>query len=202
MAGEVEHAKGAAGARRAKEWLDATTRVNAQYVVPNPIAVPKLTFPWAGGSAAAAFSFDLGGFLLGGDLQGEEFLAECKFYASHGDQGTEYAKFVGKCYCAYKHRPERCDNFMWITWAPFLVTRWPELCTMAYVREQVLAHRARTVATGDEQEAETLVDDEVCQAVADRLWIIVLSERQESLVISKEHRGVIQAHEAQKGAGS
>lgn len=198
MAGEELHEQGAQGARRAKEWLDATTRANAMWVVPNTLAVAKLTFAW-GDQTGDKFSFDLGGQLLGGDIHGQEFLAESKFYSSHGDQGVQYSTWLGKCYCAYKQRPERCDNFMWITWAPFLVTKWPDLRTTSYVRDQVLVHSDRVLGTGDPTEAEALVENEVCTAVADRLWIIVLSERQERLVISKEHRGVIQAHDTRKG---
>jgi hypothetical protein len=67
-------AKGAEGARRAKLWLESTTRVNVQCVNPHRVAVPRLTFKWHGGST---FSFDLGGVLLGEDLHGQEFLAEC-----------------------------------------------------------------------------------------------------------------------------
>ena len=197
MSGEQAHEKGREGARRAKEWLDATTRVNAMYVNPNPLAVNKLTFP-RGNPEAEPFSFDLGGFLLGGEIDGEEFLAESKFYASHGDQGTAYVKYLAQCYCAYGHRPERCDNFMWITWAPFLVTKWPDLCTPDYVKSAVLTHCERALNEIDSSAAADLVDDTICEAVARRLWIIVLSERQETLVISKDHRAVIQAHDVRK----
>jgi hypothetical protein len=44
--GESAQAKGADGARRAKRWLESTTRVNAQWVNPNAAAVPKLQFKW------------------------------------------------------------------------------------------------------------------------------------------------------------
>ncbi|MEJ1155156.1 hypothetical protein [Microbacterium marmarense] len=39
--GESAQAKGADGAQRAKRWLESTTRVNAQWVNPNPPAAPS-----------------------------------------------------------------------------------------------------------------------------------------------------------------
>ncbi len=88
---------------------------------------------------------------------------------------------------------------MWITWAPFLVTKWKELPTEAYVREAVLQHCDKSLAEPDPALAAARLDDGVCAAVAERLWIIVLSERQETLVVSREHRAVIQAQDVRRG---
>ncbi|WP_146240695.1 hypothetical protein [Curtobacterium sp. MCPF17_011] len=67
------------------------------------------------------------------------------------------------------------------------------------MREHVIKHRERVFGEADEAVAGSLVDDAAVSAVAERLWLIVLSDRQETLVISKEHRGVIDAYEAEKG---
>ncbi|MEV4824017.1 hypothetical protein [Micromonospora sp. NPDC049274] len=178
MSGEQMHAKGADGARRAKIYLEATTRANVYWVNPADRAVPKLTFPWLSGGN---FSFDMGGVLLGGDLEGQEFLAESKNYASAQDQGTHYLKFVAQCYRAFTLRPERCDNFVWIAWSPFLVTRWDELQTPAFVREGVLEHRGRVLGEADPDRARELVDDDTTKAVADRLRMMFLSSWHEKL---------------------
>ena len=200
MSGEELHDKGREGARRAKEWLEATTRVNVYWVNPEPHAVRKLTFSWADDSTE--FSFDLGGVLMGDELQGEEFLAEVKFYpAGAGDQGTLYRTYLAKCYRAYVTRPERCDNFMWVTWAPFSVTKWADLCSSKEVEGAVLECREHSLAVADEEEAAARLDRNVCAAVADRLWLIVLSERQEQLVVSIGHRALIQAHVVAGGDG-
>lgn len=53
--------------------------------------------------------------------------------------------------------------------------------------------------TDDEAEAAALVDEDVVSAVANRLWLVILSTKQETLVISKEHRSVIEAYETRKG---
>jgi hypothetical protein len=197
MSGEATQAKGADGARRAKAWLDATTRVNVQWVNPQPVAIPKLTFEWADDSEP--FSFDLGGILLGEELEGQEFLGECKKYDSAHNQGQHYEKYLAQCYRAYTLRPDRCDNFIWITWAPFNVRTWDELLTSQKVRTSVLKFRKQVFNEPDEVNAESLISEEICKDVADRLWLIVLSDRQESLTLTREHLGVIRKHDTLKG---
>ncbi|MCA1606397.1 MAG: hypothetical protein LC775_13230 [Acidobacteria bacterium] len=194
MSGEQLHELGREGARRAKEWLEATTRVNAHWVNPDRYAIPKLSFYWAD-SAARKFSFDLGGVLLGGDLHSQMFLAESKLYKADSDQGTLYVEYLAKCYRALAMSPERCDNFMWITWSPFSIKRWATLCTAPYVKEAITQHAERVF--GD-QKRDPEIEGKMCEDVARRLWLIVLSERQESLVISREHRAIIQAHEVRR----
>jgi hypothetical protein len=195
--GEAAQAKGADGARRAKRWLESTTRVNAQWVNPDPPAIGKLTFDWPHGGQS--FSFDLAGHFKYGDVDGEAFFAESKKYDAPLDLATHYSKFLAQCYVAYRTSPGWCDHFMWIAWSPHSITSWPDLTKAEYVREHVIKHRERVFGEADEAVAGSLVDDAAVSAVAERLWLIVLSDRQETLVISKEHRGVIDAYEAEKG---
>lgn len=194
--GESAQAKGADGARRAKRWLESTTRVNAQWVNPDPPAVKKLRFEWPYGGQN--FSFDLGGFLKYGEYDGEEFFAESKNYSRPNDLGTHYPKFLAQCYVAFMKRPERCDHFMWLAWSPHSVTKWAELMSADSVRDAVVKHRANVFGVETKEEALEQIDEDIVSAVATRLWIIILSEKQERLVISAEHRSVIEAHEIKK----
>lgn len=195
--GESAQAKGADGARRAKRWLESTTRVNAQWVNPDPPAVTKLRFAWPYGGQN--FSFDLGGLLRYGEYDGQMFFAESKNYAAPNDLAAHYSKFLAQCYVAYLDKPGMCDNFMWIAWSPHSVTKWPQLLTPEYVREHVLQHRVRVFGVDELAKAEAMINEDAVSAVASRLWVIILSEKQEKLVISKEHRGVIEQYEAEKG---
>lgn len=200
MSGEEEHEKGREGARRAKEWLEATTRVNACWVNPDKLAVGKLTFSWAAGTRKP-FSYDLGGLLRRGELEGQNFYAEVKSYTNASNhQAAEYMEYLAKSYCAYLASPQYCDSFMWITWHPFSQNRWSSLCSPETVLEAVLKHRLDTVGVPDEDEARKLVNNDACAAVAERLWLIVLSDRQEKLTVSAEHRGLIERHDTMKGA--
>lgn len=199
MSGEQAHDKGRDGALRAKRWLEATTRANVPWVNPDPVAVPKLTFPWAD-PGLEPFSFDIGGTLIGGGVANQEFLAESKNYANAGGQNNMYNEYLAKCYVARQARPDRCDNFMWITWAAFGTTVWSDLMSPDRVRKAVL-HECRRALAVDPADAEMKIDDALCADVASRLWVIVLSERQEKhLVLSAEHQGLIRKHVAEEAA--
>ena len=198
VTGEGIQAKGADGARRAKLWLEATTRANVPWVNPDSVAVPKLTFRWPDDSGS--FSFDLGGTLIGGELAGQEFLAECKNYENASDQGSHYSAYLAKCYVARSTRPDRGENFMWITWSPFATRTWSELVSTDRVKAAVLKE-CRRVLRVDDKNALAALDEQLCKDVASRLWIIVLSEKQEKhLVLSLRHLGLIRAH-ITEGAG-
>lgn len=185
MAGETAHATGADGARRAKRWLERTTRVRVPYVNPDEVATPILTFEWHEDSGRTKpFSFDMSGYLVEGDFHSENFFAESKKYKAPSDQGTEYRHFLAKCYVALRSRPQYCHHFFWITWAPFLSTSWEVLATADFVKESVLKHPKDVFGVDN---ALAVIDDEVCKDIAERLWIIVLSEKQEDLTISEKY---------------
>ncbi len=182
MQGEHAHATGADGARRAKKWLEATTRVDVPWVNPNKAAREKLTFSWPGSDTS--FSFDLGGILRHGDYDSESFFAEVKKYSDASDLPTHYSEFVAKCYVAYVDRQMYCDHFMWISWSPHSATTWSKLTTPEFVTEHVGKHRDRVFGPDAES---TEVDPDIAKAVADRLWLFVLSDRQETLVIADKY---------------
>lgn len=111
-------------------------------------------------------------------MHGQEFFAEVKNYAVVGDQPGEYEEYLAKCYRAYSLMPARCDHFMWLTWHPFSQSKWPQLCSVESVTAAVTKFQARC---GGENP-----DSELCKQVADRLWLIVLSSKQEGLTIESE----------------
>jgi hypothetical protein len=193
MTGEETQEAGRVGARRAKLWLEATTRARAPWV--NPIGAKKLTFPWANGGT---FSFDIGGQLRGEDLDGQEFLAESKYYKKAYDQGALYRQYLAKCYRAFSLMPTRCDIFMWITWSPFMVTRWDEIRDPEFVQECAQAHGERIL--GPPMSGNSLaIEPDLCEEVAKRLWLIFLSTEQEMLVPTMSAREVVEAHIVRSG---
>jgi len=197
--GEGSHDKGRDGARRAKRWLEATTRANVPWVNPHPVAVKKLTFSWVD-SGEHTFSFDLGGMFIGGDVADQEFLVECKNYENASHQNSLYNEFLAKCYVANQQRPDRCDNFMWITWSAFATTSWSDLTTTSRVRNSVITECRRALGV-EASDAGSKIDDALCEEVAKKLWVIVLSDRQEKhLVLTAEHQGLIRKHIAEEAA--
>jgi hypothetical protein len=155
-----------------------------------------LTFDWPFGGQT--FSFDLGGHLKYGEYANEMFFAEVKNYDAPHDLATHYSRFLAECYVAYLDKPGYCDHFMWLSWSPHSITDWPKLTSADYVRKHVLNHREVVFGTDNVDVAKAAVDEDAVIAVASRLWLIVLSEKQESLVISREHRGVIEKYETEK----
>jgi hypothetical protein len=198
VVGEAFHDIGRDGAIRAKRWLDATTRVKACWLNTDPGAAQKTSYAWP--KTGTSFSYDLGGILRGGEFENQQFLAECKKLTTSGGQGTKYREYLAKCYVAHMANPAFTDNFMWITWHPFLVESWAKLCGAEEVRNGVVDQRHRIFGSDvTEEDAPKLVDSAVCERVAGRLWLLVLSEKQEKLVITDKHRGIIIAHEIEHG---
>lgn len=178
MAGEEQHITAKDGVERAKAWLEKTGRVSVPYTVYEVGAVPFLTFSTVTGSS---YSFDMCGdlHLDGGKTQ---FFGEIKKYSTVGAQPEEYTEYLAKCYRATLEHG-RPYHFMWITWHPFSQTKWARLCDADEVRDAVVAHQAAYCGTGVD------IDDGVCADLAARLWVIVLSDRQEGLAMSDEMLG-------------
>ena len=178
MAGETTHGIGQDGVERARTWLEKTGRVQVSFTVYEVGAVPFLTFSTTTGDQ---FSFDMGG-LLNLDEGGVRFYGEVKKYSVVGAQPQEYTEYLAKCYRATSTH-EHPYHFMWITWHPFSQTKWSQLCTATEIRAAVASHK--TKYCGDDQD----IDEDLCDELADRLWLIVLSKRQESLSMSDEMLG-------------
>nr|BFD92104.1 hypothetical protein KitaXyl93_34640 [Kitasatospora sp. Xyl93] len=202
MPGEAMHQKGADGARRAKRYLDATTRVRSSWTNEDAVAAGRLEFNWPHGERQP-YSYDLGGILSGDEFEGRFFLSECKNYATAADQGYHFDDFLAKCYLTRRDHHRLADDFMWITWHPFRVTTWSSLYSPEKIAESLLLERnlERVFGTADNAEAEALIDDDLAKDVSDRIWVIVLSEKQEKLVITPKNRGLIIANQVERGEG-
>lgn len=184
--GEAIQKLGEDGARRAKLWLDATTRVKSTWSVYDKFGVGRLQYPWPHGGKG--YSYDLGGIFHGGDLEQQSFMVECKKYSTD-NQGTPFDKFLAQSYVTLDTYPQLADHFMWITWHPFRLKSWNDLYNEDAIRKAAVAERARLFGDNvTEEQALQQVKPEIVTDLASRVWVIVLSDRQESLVISREDR--------------
>jgi hypothetical protein len=163
-----------------------------------------LGFRWPHG-ARQPFSFDLGGTLRGAPFDNESFVAEVKAYKKELDLAEHFRDFLAKCYVALSEQPARCDHFLWISWSPFQAKRWDQHTTAANVERSVLhtANRARVLGVDDEGGAKARLSAEALTRVADRVWLITLSEGQERLVLSPDHYlEVVKLITAERGGGA
>jgi len=188
MAGEDAHEAGREGLQRAKRWLERTTRVDQSWTHRDRPMAELLEFAWPNGSSEA-FSFDLGGRFRGDPLDNQSFVAEVKHYRKELDLPVHFKNFLAKCYVALGAHPQRCDHFLWMSWAPFQAQKWDEHTTAPSVAKAVLhrANRQRVFGTSDEDEAKGLVDAERLSRVADRVWLVTLNDKQEQLVVAQNH---------------
>ena len=197
MPGEEMHQKGADGARRAKRWLDATTRTRASWTNEDTVAAGRLTFNWPH-AGQQPFSFDVGGLLFGPPFENHSFMAEVKNY-SNANLGTDYDDFLAKCYLVWRDHPKWANQFMFLTWHPFRITSWTALCAPEAIKQACVANRKRLFGEDDETTAEQMVDFKLTQELEKRLWLVVLSSKQEDLLISDEDRALIVHSRITKG---
>ncbi|MFF8700957.1 hypothetical protein ACF067_18050 [Streptomyces albidoflavus] len=127
------------------------------------------------------------------------FVAEVKNYRHSSDQGVQFDEFVAKCYVARDGGYLLGDHFMWITWAPFRAQSWSLLNSPNQVVESVLRYSGRVFGTVDRMAAEAQMDMSVAEEVAERLWLIVLSDKQETLVPLKDWEAIVAAELIRKG---
>uniref|UniRef100_A0AAU2K079 YqaJ viral recombinase domain-containing protein n=1 Tax=Streptomyces sp. NBC_00049 TaxID=2903617 RepID=A0AAU2K079_9ACTN len=198
MPGEEEHIKGAEAVQRVKRWLEGTMRVSQSYTNTDGAWARKLTLHWPHGSQRP-FSYDLGGMMRGGEWDGQMFCAEVKWRRKASDQGTEYPSFLAKCYVAMSQGYMLGDHFMWITWAPFRANDWDQLTGAQMIRRAVLAESSRIFGIEDPTAAAELVKADIIEELAGRLWLIVMSEKQEKLVPLDDWRGVVANFYASNG---
>ena len=191
------HQKGADGTRRAKRWLDSTTRTRASWTNEDTVSAGRLTFNWPYGGQQP-FSFDVGGLLFGEPFDRHIFMAEVKNY-SNANLGKDYDDFLAKCYCVWRDQPKWSNQFMFLTWNPFRANSWTRLCQAEAITKACVLNRVRLFGEEDEVAAHSLVDPVVVAELEERLWLVVLSEKQERLLISDDDRALIVQSRVKKG---
>jgi hypothetical protein len=200
MSGEAMHQKGADGTRRAKRWLDSTTRTKATWTNEDAVSAGRLEFHWPH-DGQQPFSFDLGGILYGSPFDGHAFLAEVKKYSGSSDLGGHFDDFLAKCYLVHRDHSKWANEFMFLTWHPFRSNSWTKLGNKDSVVAGCVKNRSRLfdIPNGDSKEekaqsveqAKAAVDMDVVDELTARLWVVVLSKKQEELLMSDEDRALV-----------
>ncbi|WAP57029.1 hypothetical protein [Streptomyces sp. S465] len=181
-AGEQQQEKGREGAYFAREWLESTTRVNAPWIVYEAPQMTTLTL-----LNGKNESWDVAGYFE--NEKKNQFYAEVKAYDSD-NQGPKYREYLTDCYSAtarmIKDGLDRECEFMWITWHPFSMGAWTRLCNADTIEKAVEEYPDKL--GGD------AYDPEIGKLLSDRLWLIVLSSKQEELMMKREFLGHIRSY--------
>lgn len=172
--GESKHGLGQVGVLDAKTWLERTARATVTWTVYS--APTKVSFDWPDGSQ---FSMDARGHLLVDEIDGHAFLAEVKNYSGVGDQPQEFASFLAKCYSIVAQRPDEFERFLWITWHPFSQTKWSNIAAPTEVASAASAEPHLSLGTKQPS-------DQVCELVAKRVWVVLMSEASQTLLPTDE----------------
>lgn len=116
-------------------------------------------------------------------------MAEVKSYRYEMDSAQEYRKFVAECYVAFQEKPDRCDNLIWLSWAPFQAQSWHKHHSAESIKKHLLHsdNVFRVFGANSVQEAQGKLDEQVVHELTNRLWLLTLCDEQESLVITGEH---------------
>lgn len=191
MVGEQNQERGREGVRKAKQWLEGTTRAETLWTCYEAGHAPKLEVPFEN---AENRSFDMSGLLKGDDLNNQQFFAEVKNYekATTGSLGTDFASFLQLCYRAMEVDPAKYDRFMWITWTPFNLTHWHRLTSHEFIKQAV--ERVGTPSGGD-------ADSALCRTLAQRLWLILLTPGVEALAATEESLKALRVAGVGRGGG-
>lgn len=195
MTAEGSHEIGRVGVMRVKQFLESTTHLQMPWTAydhENTCKLQRLD--------GTKKLYDLRGYFLGEKRR--PLFVESKKYTTAGSQGTLYREYLADVYSiTAKAQQEEMDEgaeFMWITWHPFSIGEWSNLVDHKYIRSAVIAHPdAAGMTLGDDP--NQFVNEDICRIVAERLWVIVLSDRQHDLVMTPEEIRMTHASLARGG---
>ncbi|WP_204568800.1 hypothetical protein [Clavibacter zhangzhiyongii] len=174
MPAEATQEQGRIGVAQVQRWLEATTHLELPW---NVYETPEMCEVQHFGGAKF---FDMSGQFLGKNKR--LVYVENKNYTSDGGQYGQFQEFLAIAYSSTaKHIQNGLDRkaeFLWVTSHPFSLTRWSKLATHTEVRKALNDHPS---FLGDEP-----IDDDLLRTVADRIWVLVMNQRQVDISLTQE----------------
>lgn len=169
---------GAAEVVRVKRWLESTTWIDLPFNAYED--EPRCMLSLCNGQRKL---FDLRGRFRGAGASRHGVTVECKNYSTPGGQAKEFERFLAIAYSyTYKATEELGsdpqEEFFWVTKHPFAKTQWKDLCSKEKLKECVLD-------TGNSDICPTgTFNEDLAGKVANRVWILVVNEKQHHLSLS------------------
>jgi hypothetical protein len=202
---------GRQGAARVKRLLEGTLRFNLPYNAYSHVERVTLVMLTGAGE-----TYDLHGDVL--DEDGRErtrIYVESKNVDDAGSQGVEFQRFLAQAYSATKHKmgtgnkaPDPKYEFMWATTCPWKGKGFRRVATERELLDAVRWDQTRDLTKpvgGTIAQrvipAEHEIDPATVKLVACRLWVWVLSERQDEMIPSSRMRGWVRERLARETYG-
>lgn len=170
---EAAHEAGRKGVLLTKRWLESTTHME----------LPFDAYDWTSECSISCLdgtvkTFDLKGWLF---RTKAPIFVENKNYGTVGNQPTEFPDFLRTAYSATLAEMNRVKTdprweFMWVTTHPFSQTKWAKLTKRKQLRSALKDDPS--VLGG------ASIDEDMVSIVAERIWLLVLSPRQDELTLS------------------
>jgi hypothetical protein len=186
---EIQQEIGRSGVKHFRRLLDGTMRFNMSYDIyesPERVILPLLV----DGQTKA---FDIGGVHTDEDgNRRAEVYVEAKNYEDAGGQSAEFREFLANAYSATVRKWNEINmdpkfEFMWATTCPWKGSGFRQVASSGALR--------KAVEEADEQviPATHEIDEEMIAAVGQRLWVWVVSDRHEEMILGERMRGLIAA---------
>lgn len=177
MGAEATQEKGRRGVAHTKRWLEATTHVELLFNAYEDEGMCQLEL------LSGIKTFDMFGFMLGPNRR--PVYVENKDDANASRLYADYQEFLANAYSATAKRiqvtKDQKAEFMWVSTHPFNQNGWAKLATADEVKAALVKHAS--VLGGAE------VDEDLVRTVAQRIWVLVMNQRQ--LEISLTHEEVL-----------
>ena len=186
---EAEHETGRDGVMRIRRLLEGTMRFRLPYdayISGSRASLPMLV-------SGEKKQYDLqGNFFDDGDEPGPQIYVEVKSVKDAGNQASQFETFLAQAYSAtLRARKDLGDdpenNFMWATTCPWKGTGFREVASKEAIEAAVKAAGPKVLPPGHEVDAQTV------EALLDRCWVWVVSDRQEQMTLGRMMRSWVAA---------
>lgn len=194
--GEDHQKKGAESEKAILRWLRMTTRVRTFYERNSELTRGLLIYKWP--FATTTFSFDFGGEFRGEDIDGQCFLAESKGHGTSANLPKEFRKFLGQCYSVAAHSPTPPSHYLWVSYSPHGTGKWESITSTDEVKSAILHSDNIERIFGTDKPEEAKVDHDAVQLIATSIWMVIYSDRLQTLNMEMEHYSLIQSRIAEQ----
>ena len=173
MPAEENHELGRDGVFLFKRWLEATTYLDLSWNAYGSAALCEVRH------MGGVKTYDLAGMFLTDGMP--PVVVECKRYQYVGGQAAEFEEFLAIAYGTSiwersNGMRDKNRNYIWATTHPFSQTNWSKLTTPISVEAAVKKY--------SQYVGDAPFDHSLAQILSERIWLLVLSEKQEQIMLT------------------